>query len=258
MPQMRKLFIAAGLLCGILFSWGCGSSTNSVTARDPATSAAHQAGWLPAGHAASAQSDLTPCTTCHGSDLSGGISGVSCTKCHIGSTTTVHPASVNSYPWAPAGHASYVVSNGNSSCSNTYCHGSDLSGVTDSGPSCTSCHIGGAASVHPANYNSSSWVPGGHASYVGANGNSSCANIYCHAADLSGVANSGPSCTSCHIGGTGSVHPSAWASNLLLHGSYANTNGTAACRNAVCHGSDLRGVAQSGPSCYTCHSFALP
>ncbi|MBF0559907.1 MAG: hypothetical protein HQL08_14130 [Nitrospirae bacterium] len=255
---MKRLFLVIGLLTVISFVLGCGSSTNSVTARDPATSAAHQAGWLPKGHSVSAKSDITPCTTCHGSDLSGGIAGVSCTKCHIGTTTSIHPVSFNSYTWAPAGHAAYVVNNGNTSCSNVYCHGADLAGVDNSGPSCTSCHIGGKSSVHPASYNGNAWVPAAHSVYVNTNGNSSCSNIYCHAADLSGVANSGPSCTSCHLGGVGSVHPQTWTANILLHSTYVDSNGTSSCRNTVCHGADLKGVSLSGTSCFTCHQFALP
>jgi hypothetical protein len=201
---------------------------------------------------------LTSCTTCHGSDLTGGIAGVSCTECHIGTATTVHPVSFNNFTWAPAGHAAYVGTNGNSACSNIYCHAADLSGVADSGPSCTSCHIGGVGAVHPDPFNTFAWVPAGHSAYVQINGNTSCSNILCHAADLSGVADSGPSCTSCHIGGVSSVHPVEWTGNILLHESYVESNGTSSCRNAVCHGANLTGVSNSGPSCFTCHTFALP
>lgn len=248
-----------GLLTGMLFLWGCGSSaTNSDVVRDPATGADHPADWLPLQHALSAESDLTPCTTCHGSDLSGGITGVSCTQCHIGTATTEHPVSFDNYSWVPKGHSLYADSNGTTSCSNVYCHGSDLSGVAQSGPSCTSCHIGGVTSVHPANYNGNAWVPAAHSIYVDANGNSSCSNIYCHGADLSGVTDSGPSCTSCHLGGVGAVHPAGWETNDLLHGQYVEANGTGACSNAVCHGTTLTGVPLSGPSCFSCHNFPLP
>lgn len=39
-------------------------------------------------------------------------------------------------------HGSFVLSSpsGTSGCANTYCHGTDLKGVPDSGPSCTKCH----------------------------------------------------------------------------------------------------------------------
>jgi hypothetical protein len=258
MPQMkRNLFLLIGLLLGLFLLGGCGSSSNSVTARDPATGTGHQAGWLPVGHSTSAKSDLTPCTTCHGGDLSGGIAKVSCTQCHLGSSTAVHPATWINYAWAPAGHAAYVGTKGNSACANIYCHGADLSGVDSSGPSCTSCHLGGVGSVHPQAWGSKAYLY--CASYVGNNGTTACANIYCHGADLSGVANSGPSCsTACHMGIESSVHPQSWDNDILLHATYVNTNGTSSCRNTVCHGADLKGVDGSGVSCFTCHNFSLP
>ncbi len=256
-----NLFLRAGLLSGILLGLfligGCGSKSNSVTSADPATGGeVHPGNWLPAAHAISAGTDLTPCTTCHGSDLLGGITGVSCLACHIGTVTTEHPVDYSNYAWAPAGHSKYVGVNGNSSCANIYCHAADLSGVASSGPSCTSCHLGGAGAVHPVAYNKDTWAPAGHSEYVGANGNSSCANILCHAADLSGVANSGPSCTSCHLGGAGAVHPAnvnsaPWAP--LGHSEYVLTNGTNTCSNILCHAANLSGVSGSGPSCTSCH-----
>ena len=121
------------LLISLAVFAGCGSTPN-----DKATAVPHAAGWLPADHSVKAKADNTSCQECHGADLSGGISGISCTGCHMGGPTSVHPAD-----WAASiltTHGKYVVSNGSSSCGNIYCHGSSLQGVTNSGPSCSSCH----------------------------------------------------------------------------------------------------------------------
>ena len=209
----------------------------------------HVDNWLPAGHMTAANTDLTTCADCHGADYSGGVSGVSCTSCHLGSPTSVHPAN-----WTPvySTHGSYVSSNGTSPCSNQYCHGTSLTGVPDSGPSCTACHLGSPTSVHPAGWNP---IVSTHGPYVKANTTSPCANQYCHGVTLTGVTNSGPSCTSCHIGGITSGHPSNWVPVYSTHGPYVNTSptGTTGCANQSCHGAALTGVPDSGPSCTLCH-----
>jgi predicted CxxxxCH...CXXCH cytochrome family protein len=137
------------------------------------------------------QNGTLACRTqyCHGDTL-GGVagSGPSCTSCHLGSPTAAHPTS-----WDPVAmnHSAYVRTNGAVACSVPYCHGTDLSGVTGSGPSCSSCHLGGAMSIHPA-----SWTPvlSTHGHHADANGTAACSNQYCHGATLGGVSGSGPSC----------------------------------------------------------------
>src|SRR5208283_2753165 len=214
---MKKIFLIIGLLTGIMFLGACGSENKSVISADPASGGdPHQAqsGWLPDGHAVAATSDLTPCYSCHASDLSGGISGVSCTSCHIGGPLLSMPDSYTLtlgtlsivYPWMPGGHGLYTTKNTTSSCANQYCHGTDLNGVANSGQSCiTFCHIGGAILAMPASWSTPADLKlplPSHGAYVNANGSGSCRNIYCHGADLSGVSGSGPTCYSskCHPG----------------------------------------------------------
>jgi hypothetical protein len=93
--------------------------------------------WLPGEHMTAAKADITVCTECHGEDLAGGISRISCTSCHLGSPTSVHPTD-----WVPLfrTHGPYVAANGTAACANQYCHGTTLAGVPGSGPSCTTCH----------------------------------------------------------------------------------------------------------------------
>ncbi len=95
-------------------------------------------GWLPAGHMEAALADQESCTECHGSDYSGGIAGVSCSKCHLGGVDSVHPVEWGTH--ALIFHQTYALANGTSSCANEYCHGTQLQGVDGSGPSCTVCH----------------------------------------------------------------------------------------------------------------------
>jgi hypothetical protein len=233
------LFVLLALIAGC-------SERNDKSPINPDTGR-HVENWLPAAHMEAAKSDLGSCSSCHGDDLKGGISGVSCTSCHLGSPTSVHPTN-----WAPvyADHGPYVDAHSTSACANQYCHGLRLTGVTDSGPSCTSCHIGGITSGHPTD-----WVPvySTHGPYVKANGTSSCSNNNCHGTALTGVVESGPSCSLCHLGGATAVHPTDWNPVYADHGPYALANGTSSCANQYCHGPSLTGVADSGPSCTSCH-----
>lgn len=135
---------------------------------------------------------------CHGTKLDGvGGTGPSCSSCHLGGIASVHPPEWNTKidPSNIRFHASYVGQNGTTACSNVVCHGSNLTGVQDSGPSCSSCHLGGPASVHPLPWNADITLHGG---YVGTNGTASCRNVLCHGASLEGVFLSGPPCKACH------------------------------------------------------------
>lgn len=251
MSQITRMLVSGLLLLtGLFLLAGCGSSSNSPAAMDPASPSGHPANWLPAGHAAVAQADFAICSQCHGMDLLGGISRVSCTQCHLGNFQTVHPVDWDDL--VGIRHAGYVRSNGNAACSNINCHGATLTGVSGSGPSCTSCHLGGLNSVHPQDWGSLASQK--HPAYVAANGTTACANIVCHGPALTGVPDSGPSCTSCHLGGLTSVHPQDWgALTYVKHAAYVGANGSKACSNIVCHGQNLAGVSGSGPSCTSCH-----
>jgi len=96
------------------------------------------AGYVISNHVSKAQADITLCKKCHGTDYSGGGSGTACTKCHMESETKTHILSW--YPDISVNHRDYAKTNGTSKCSNQYCHGTDLKGVSGSGPSCSSCH----------------------------------------------------------------------------------------------------------------------
>ncbi len=148
MPSLvARMLLASACAAVCVFLSGC-SDQNPKSLIDPNTGK-HAANWLPAGHAAAASSGTTSagtvipstgtCTTCHGDDLSGGITGVSCTSCHLGGPTSVHPLA-----WDPVSlaHGPSISSGAAAvtSCSNQYCHGTDFQGVAGSGPPCTTCH----------------------------------------------------------------------------------------------------------------------
>lgn len=89
--------------------------------------------------------DPALCTQCHGQNLGGGISGISCFSCHNGPDGSLgHPSDWLSARDQPVEfHGSYG-SAFSSGC--TTCHGVDLRGgyvfssPTGSAPSCYSCH----------------------------------------------------------------------------------------------------------------------
>lgn len=198
MSPIRTSSLALGLLLSLFMFLlsGCGDK-NPQADYNPQTGA-HPASWLPGGHKTAAIDRLESCSECHGSDFTGGISKVACTQCHLGNEEQVHPLLWGQYAYAL--HGSYSKQNGNTTCANVNCHGANLTGVAESGPSCTSCHMGGLQLVHPTT--EALWMDaanqGFHALYVGQNGTASCRNVVCHGPSLKGVFLSGPSCNACH------------------------------------------------------------
>lgn len=194
MSQMSKQRVLPVLFffLGLLTITGC-SSSNTDTVFDP-TVDGHSDDWLSAEHRSAATADLDSCTWCHGADFEGGIANVACTDCHLGSELSVHPLE-----WGDNTallHDSFVQTNGNTSCADSLCHGTNLDGVHNSGPSCSSCHMGGVDSTHPQDWGDVAWIR--HQDYVNENGNSACANAACHGENLDIVTDTDPSCSACH------------------------------------------------------------
>lgn len=217
MPQIRPALALIGLcLGGALAFSGCGDQNSravfgSETGR-------HPAGWLPSGHSAAARASSDSCFDCHGDDLQGGISRVSCTQCHLGGNFEVHPEQWGTFAYAR--HAGFVAANGSASCALAVCHGTDLLG--GGAPSCgVNCHMAvdpgtGQPQRHAWLATNTNENIAGHLSYFATNPRNydSCRNHACHGGEGTdlvppGVFLSGPGCinSGCHTVGPGNPVP---------------------------------------------------
>jgi len=202
MSPIKKMIVGLLLLAGLLLNIGCGTSDpNSAAAFD--SDSGHGADWLPAGHAQAAQEDPAACTECHGSDLSGGISHVSCTPCHLNGSpfvltncTSCHgnPPTANAVPDRAGTHAAHnVLPNVKNVCNS--CHSGAGSGTLN--------HNNGTVDVmFLSSYNAKS----GTATYDATG--STCSKVSCHGGQttpgwLAGATiDVNTQCTSCHAFGT--------------------------------------------------------
>lgn len=243
MSQIKTALLLS-VICAAFSLNGCGDNNSKVVFH--AESGKHPANWS-VGHKTSAKANLEGCIECHGENLDGGIANVSCSRCHIGSSESIHPDQWGQYAYAR--HKNYVALNGTARCANASCHGALLTGVLGSGSSCaTACHMGGIASRHPAVWTQFS----SHGNFARSNGIGGCSIAACHGTDSRGVFLSGPSCYQCHPYAANAKHPPTLidGNGHFVHNSYVNTNGSATCTTSNCHG-----AGGTGPSCSTsgCH-----
>lgn len=292
--KMRTLRDFRNPICCLILLAAFAAAAGCSTAESPSGSSTNMnhvlpsgssvAGWLvlPSGgtHASVATTDYiagggsSGCTQCHGSDLSGGISKVSCfgnpAGCHHTpvanwSTPVVHGATAKKAPGS-SGFASCQI-----------CHGSNFSGG-GAQTACSSCH--GVSAPHPAR-------PWRGATFTHTNTDPSNASVcaQCHfpgspnnpANHPAAPAPAGtpPDCfnnTLCHGAAAGVPHPvgnPAWVTTPPAAQPHANeakaspgsTTGFAYCK--VCHGTGTTspanfGGGSSGVSCYTCHGVSAP
>ncbi len=198
------------------------------------------------------------CRSCHGPNLNGGNSGVSCDKCHALGFSG-HPGIYSFMNVDSSDHHGRFFYNtgmaGTDYCKN--CHGTDLTGGF-TGFSCFACHAGGP-NGHPAASQflediTSNRFHGNDRNWEG--GTTHCMN--CHGEDLNGgVAEY--SCRECHSSELPvHTHDPGYLdiSSPLFHASdYTWEEETGLCIG--CHGSDLDGgISQF--SCRDCHNTTLP
>lgn len=209
----------------------------------------HAADWLPAGHVTACQADISSCKECHGSDLAGGISKVSCTICHMGDAYSAHPLDWQGN--ATLNHRWYAFKIGTDACSNIYCHGANLGGVAQSGPACASCHspvpsvtnCSGCHRFPPAGTIFPN-IAGSHAKHT----------------DLRGA-----DCSICHLNNT---HIN-WIADVNFQSRYSANAGAASynaaaltCSNVRCHGGQTTpnwrtGTIDVSTQCTACHAFGV-
>ncbi|HUJ18145.1 MAG TPA: CxxxxCH/CxxCH domain-containing protein [Nitrospirota bacterium] len=224
MSPIRKMKIAIPLLfMGLLITAGCSGKGNASSPFD-ADSGQHPVGWLPSGHATAAKANEDSCMGCHGSDLSGGITGVSCLSCHVNGSpftltdcTSCHgnPPNGNASPNTTGAHdmrtghfaPSVILPDGCNTC-----HNGAGSGTTK--------HDNGTVDVSLMSLYSSH---NGTATYN--NGDGTCSNVSCHGGQttpnwMTGFIDVTTQCTQCHFFGTAAGTPeynSFWSGKHDLH-----------------------------------------
>jgi hypothetical protein len=132
------------VLTAALFLWGCGRNNGNAPAFNT-VNGTHPANWLDK-HRPAAMADAIPsaanfaasCKECHGKDLLGGISKVSCAQCHPLPVPTFAPANHADPNWVDLGllHGAAAkakpsltitgINQGFSMCQS--CHGLDFNG----------------------------------------------------------------------------------------------------------------------------------
>lgn len=251
------------MLAGLLLTGlgGCGSSNSDAPTIN--ASGQHPSAW-PSLHGAAYLARAEQCYECHGRDLKGGISKVSCFSdswqgrgCHA-SGPGGHPAGWDT-PSVHGPHAKARVggADGFSYCQR--CHGTLLNGGSAK-KSCYSCH--GVSAPHAPR----PWR-GGTYSHTTTDPTNAAVCALCHTAGANltpglqqgTYATGTPGCfnnTLCH-GQVG--HPTNWGLPAS-HGPAAKakpsaTVGFTSCQN--CHGNDYAG-GLSQKSCFSCHGVSAP
>lgn len=263
LPISLFLFLLASAVVS-----GCSSGTPTGNLVD--ANGNHPAGFV-STHPASARPDGSACSPCHGSDLRGGISNVSCfsasrngATCHANGPA-FHPAdwvdvkTRGTSSWHGDAYLSNVVING-LPCSS--CHTLGTSGTPGAGK-CETCHFSFASkpvSRIPVGDNTehdwTNFQTAGHGKAAYADDN--VVNAVCQACHNVNIRFGNPpqQCHNCHEPFP-SFHPSGWSSaadhGASAKGAPGTNTGFAFCR--TCHGTDFAGSG-SAPSCIdnaSCH-----
>jgi len=258
--------ILALILLSAVSLFGCSSSTSTGVFVD--SQGNHPADFVTT-HPAFARPDGSACVTCHGDDLRGGVSKVSCfsdsrngVSCHANGPA-FHPAdwvdvkTRGTASWHGDAYLSSVLINGHP-CST--CHTLGTSGTPGTGK-CVTCHFTytsapvrripvGDNTVHDW----TSFSTAGHSKYFGDNVVTAVCQA-CHDANIR-FGNPPQQCHNCHEPFP-STHPSGWSA-ASAHGAAAKSapgtsTGFAVCQ--ACHGASFAGSG-SAVSCINnsaCH-----
>jgi hypothetical protein len=260
--------------------WGCGNGNGDAPAFNPVTGK-HPANWLDKHRPAAIEDAAASCKECHGKDLLGGISKVSCDQCHAIPLAPFAPASHANDNWYnPAitlqlhGAAAKArpsltnagINQGFSMCQS--CHGEDFAGGVVK-VSCFTCHLPPVKVPHPeAPWLNTTGTDVTHTNTDPANA-AICALCHTHGANLrtpiiSTYATGTPGCfnsTLCHGAVAGGHHFPYPGSE---HGPIADAQGPPYSNCLVCHSNSATNVGQypvaagTPPDCRGCHTKASP
>jgi predicted CxxxxCH...CXXCH cytochrome family protein len=256
-------FLVLALLLGALVATGCSSSTSTGGIID--ASGGHPANFVDT-HPAFAQPDGSACIACHGDNLRGGVSGVSCFSasldgvgCHA-SGPAFHPAS-----WVDARAVGTAAFHGTAFLNNTLINGVGCDACHVLNDKCTQCHFTFAAAPvrrTPAGtavqHTWSATQTAGHSAPEFFNDNA--VRPVCQAChETNNRFGQSPFCHNCHEPFP-SFHPAGWE-NADSHGAAAKDapspdRGFAYCQS--CHGTAFAG-AGNAPSCVNnaaCHGIS--
>ena len=261
----------------LIVSFGCSKANDNAPSINPVTGK-HPKGWAVADsgglHPAAYTAGPSACYECHGKNMAGGISSVSCFSSSYNGMNC-HPGGPSSHPagWsAPAAHGSSAKApslgrDGLIHCQD--CHGGDYAGGS-SGRSCLNaagCHGTGVMAPHSPK----PWLSRiGGRTHSGSDASNAAACASCHTAGANSSRKPSPAApagtpagcfnnTLCH-GVEG--HPQGW--NLpSSHGAAAiaragGDKGFAAC--TTCHGTKYDGgtAQQSCLNTSGCHTVTAP
>ena len=238
------------LLIGIAALTGC--STPDDQAPFDGDTGKHPSDWVYAKHPAASNEDINACMECHGADLSGGMSGVSCSQCHLNGSpftltgcTSCHgnPPNGNVAPNRIGAHAVHnALINVTNVCNS--CHNGAGTGNAN--------HYNGAVDVmFLSTYNAKSGA-------AVRNADGTCSTVSCHGGKTtpvwySGVIDVNTQCTVCHAYGTAEYN--SYSSGR--HDSHVNTYGITCttCHDtaklAASHFTSLNTSAMEGPASAT-------
>jgi hypothetical protein len=241
--DMKQIVFASLMLCAIFFLLnGCSEDQN------PLPSKAHPESWNQQSAAdfhgiKVKEIGFNSCKSCHGADLTGGESKISCFKCHA------------SYPhsdsWLDRSsdefHGQYLKKPGSKIKDCAACHGEDYAGGS-SKVSCFECH---AAYPHPDSW-SDRESEEFHGKYLKKQGWKSKYCTACHGGDYTG-GSSNVSCFMCH---PGYPHGADWMKQDSgeFHAAVVQAANWSLVSCAACHGTDFEGGV-SDVSCHTCHEY---
>lgn len=187
--------------------------------------------------------ELDKCRMCHGPDLKGGTSKVSCFTCH---GTYPHSTDFKNNGNSSEFHGAFLKANDYKTSFCTSCHGIDLQGGT-SQVACFTCH---ASYPHNADWMDKDKADY-HGGYLAARAYEMAECKDCHGDNLQG-GDGKQACNTCH---QSYPHTAEWLTDgsANYHGAYLAGKNFSSDECKTCHGENLQG-GTGKQACNACHA----